>query len=1017
MKDQAKPKEQLIRELEQLRQQVALLQKSTTADTADEDLSLTARTHPPQARHTDQAVRHRVSSAKEVDTRKARRHPVHGDDSQEPEEVTLLRATTKEDLSSGDDVLSLERERPRDRYSSLYDFLAAGYFTLDATGSILEVNFVGNSFGGLVGDDVIAKKFSSIVWPGDNETYSRHLKQVFKSTARQSCQVNLTKKDGVLFRARLESVPLLDSDGRFTRCRTVVFDVSEPGSTEEALRRTKDALEALLNATTESAFLLDREGNLLILNETIAGKLGGKIDELVGKSIFTFLPKDLAGERMEWLDEVIRTGRPVMYENERDGQYFSNSTYPVFGPDGSVEAVAVYSRDITDGKLAESQLKWESEVNSALAQLYIPLISPSSSIHDVTSAVLKMAKKLTRSEHGYVSEVDPETHANVGHTLTEMMKDQCSIPEGQRGIVFPIGPDDAYGSLWGHALNTRTAFFTNAPESHPASRGLPESHIPIRRFLSVPVLLGNELVGQIALANAKQEYTDRDLEAVKRLAQYYAMAVQRKRVEKAVVQAHDLLERRVEERTAELAEANRELQTEIFERARAEKAARQSEEHFRAIFEAARDCVFMKDKSLKYVLVNPAMESLLGIPAAKIEGMNDQELFGAKVGRHLEEVDLRVLDGQMIEEEHTRPVRGIPTTFLDIKAPIRNTLNEIVGICGISRNITERRKILEVPETGPTEYPSKTMRATYAEARMAARSDSIVLLTGESGSGKDYLARFIHRNSRRAGGHFFSINCAAVPHELAESELFGHEAGAFTGAKGRARGLLELAEGGTLLLNEIGELPLALQAKLLTFFDTRTFTRVGGRSAISVSARIIAATNRDLEHLVKTSKFRADLYYRLNVMSLRVPPLRERIDDLPILVQQILHQLAGDLRLHKIPEIPAHIIVKLSEYHWPGNIRELRNVLERALIISKGERIERLPVRSEAPSGKWIFEVPFPEGETLDDITRRVKRCLVQEALRRSNGVRKDAASLLGISRHALKRYIKSLDIASGIRT
>jgi PAS domain S-box-containing protein len=646
-----------------------------------------------------------------------------------------------------------------------------------------------------------------------------------------------------------------------------------------------------------------------------------------------------------------------------------------------------------------------------------PLISPSSSIQDVTKIVLQVAKELTGSKHGYVSEIDPVTAENVGHTLTEMMEDECAIPADQREATFPVGSDGVYGSLWGYSLNMREAFFSNSPTSHPASRGLPEGHTEIHRYLSVPVLLGDELVGQIALANPAYDYSNRDLDAVKRIAQYFAVAIQRKRVEDALKQAHDSLERRVAERTAELAATNAELHREINERTRAERAARLSEERFRAIFEAARDCVFMKDRSLKYVLVNPAMESLLGVPSAQIVGMTDYEMFGDKVGRHLEEVDLRVLEGQLIEEEHTRPVKSVPTTFLDIRAPMRNSADEIVGICGISRDITERRKILEAPETVASEYRSRSMRATFAEARLAAQSDSIVLLTGESGSGKDYLARFIHRNSRRAAGHFFSINCAAVPHELAESELFGHEPGAFTGAKGRARGLLELAEGGTLLLNEVGELPLALQAKLLTFFDTRTFTRVGGRTPISVSARIIAATNRDLEHQVQIGKFRADLYYRLNVMAIRVPPLRERIDDLPLLVRQLLAQLGTDLRLSTVPEIQGDMIIKLSQYHWPGNIRELRNVLERALIISKGERIELLPMRSDADRIDWILEIPFPETDTLDDITRRVKRSLVQEALDRSNGVRIEAARLLGISRHAMKRYIKSLGIESGFRT
>ena len=176
-----------------------------------------------------------------------------------------------------------------------------------------------------------------------------------------------------------------------------------------------------------------------------------------------------------------------------------------------------------------------------------------------------------------------------------------------------------------------------------------------------------------------------------------------------------------------------------------------------------------------------------------------------------------------------------------------------------------------------------------------------VLLLGESGTGKDYLARFIHNHSSRAEGPFFAINCAAVSPELAESELFGHESGAFTGARGRKRGLLELAQQGTLLLNEIGELLPALQAKLLTFLDTRSFTRVGGEVNVSVDARLIAATNRDLEKEVSEGRFRNDLFYRLNVLSIRVPALRERIEDIPILAREIIALLVAEMDLSYTP--------------------------------------------------------------------------------------------------------------------
>ena len=226
-----------------------------------------------------------------------------------------------------------------------------------------------------------------------------------------------------------------------------------------------------------------------------------------------------------------------------------------------------------------------------------------------------------------------------------------------------------------------------------------------------------------------------------------------------------------------------------------------------------------------------------------------------------------------------------------------NDSGEITGVCGICRDVTDLKKIQDRPKLDPHEYRSEAMKSVLDLATFAASGKSVILLLGESGVGKDYLAKYIHERSNYSSGPYFSINCAAVPSELAESELFGHEAGAFTGANRRKRGLLELAEGGTLLLNEIGELSPALQAKFLTFLDTRTFTRVGGQQEIRVNARILAATNRDLQYEISSGRFRADLYYRLNVLSIRVPPLRERTEDLPILVAQLLSTLAKDLQM------------------------------------------------------------------------------------------------------------------------
>jgi len=485
---------------------------------------------------------------------------------------------------------------------------------------------------------------------------------------------------------------------------------------------------------------------------------------------------------------------------------------------------------------------------------------------------------------------------------------------------------------------------------------------------------------------------------------------ERKLTRKALQEARDELQIRVQERTAELAEANARLKAEIAERARAQESLTLSEERMRAIFEAATECIFIKNRSLEYTLVNPYMANLLELPASDIAGRVDEELFGQEAGQHLRQVDQRVLAGETIEEEHTRPVKGLPTIFLDVRSPIRNSKGQIIGICGISRNITDRSRIFSLNQSTAEEYLSPAIRACLARASVAANSDLIVLIEGESGSGKDYLARYIHNNSKRSGGPFYAINCAAITQDLAESELFGHEAGAYTGAIRRKRGLVELAEGGTLLLNEIGELSLPIQAKLLTFLDTFSFTRVGGERSVTVNVRIMAATNRDLSQAVSRGEFRRDLFFRLNVYGIRVPPLRERLADIPVLTRQIVGQLARELQLAAGLSIRPEDMEKLIQYSWPGNVRELKNVLERSVILSEGPdlRLDFLELAEANPCQSPSI-VEFPPSPSITSVIEELRRTFITLALQRTDGNKCAAARILGISRYALQRQMKAL--------
>ena len=305
---------------------------------------------------------------------------------------------------------------------------------------------------------------------------------------------------------------------------------------------------------------------------------------------------------------------------------------------------------------------------------------------------------------------------------------------------------------------------------------------------------------------------------------------------------------------------------------------------------------------------------------------------------------------------------------------------------------------------------SEEMKAVLQLAERVAPSDSSVLLTGETGTGKEMIAAVLHYNSARAGEAFVKVNCAALPETLLETELFGHERGAFTGAEFERIGRFEQADGGTLLLDEVGELSGGTQAKLLRVLQERTFERVGGTRTLAVDVRIISSTNRDLSADVATGAFREDLYYRLNVVNIHVPPLRDRRDDILPLARQLLSRHERELHQHDL-RLTHDAEAALLNYEWPGNIRELENVIERAVIMSDSEEISAsdLGLRRRRTSGDGNPVRAWNEG--LFDGLHDVERETILSALETTNWVQKDAARLLHISPRALNYRIRKLGI------
>ena len=360
---------------------------------------------------------------------------------------------------------------------------------------------------------------------------------------------------------------------------------------------------------------------------------------------------------------------------------------------------------------------------------------------------------------------------------------------------------------------------------------------------------------------------------------------------------------------------------------------------------------------------------------------------------------------------------GKPINLEELRITIRNAIE--------ARQL--RKEVEDVRKERAREFnfaqivgESPTMKKMLRLAAKVAESEvSSVLLQGESGTGKDLVAKAIHYGSQRAEQPFVAVNCAALPATLIESELFGYEKGAFTDAKARKEGLFEQAEGGTLLLDEIGELELSLQAKLLRVLEDGAFRRVGGLKDIPLDVRVLAASNRDLKTESDAGRFRLDLYYRLSIIQIDIPPLRERGDDVLLLAQHYIERLGARLkRRQRITGLSPEAAEVFRHYNWPGNVRELRNVIERALILEDADQIttEYLPdglmpghvlLSTRAAEAQSSFVLP-PEGISLDE----AELSFVRQAIERSGGNQTRAAHMLGISRDQLRYRLKKLEEA-----
>ncbi|HEV3374098.1 MAG TPA: sigma-54 dependent transcriptional regulator [Candidatus Acidoferrum sp.] len=398
------------------------------------------------------------------------------------------------------------------------------------------------------------------------------------------------------------------------------------------------------------------------------------------------------------------------------------------------------------------------------------------------------------------------------------------------------------------------------------------------------------------------------------------------------------------------------------------------------------------------------------IADVELPGMNGLDLL-KQLGQELLDVPAIIITGKGSEERAVAAIESGAFWYIEkpLKAPVlRALLDRALGKARDARQLAVlQRQLREAGRLGDLVGASKPMQDVMRIVEMSAPSSASVLITGETGSGKEIVARTIHKLSPRATGPFVAINCSAIPETLMESEIFGHERGAFTGAAERRIGCFELADGGTLLLDEIGEMPAPTQAKLLRVLEDHKVRRLGSKTETPVDVRVLAATNKDPEQAVGSGHLRQDLYFRLNVFHINLPPLREHKEDMPLLVEHMLRDVNTKHGKH-VRGVGAEVMDIFMSHTWPGNIRELRNVLERASIMCEKELITRacLPGEFGKTSAKGpsdLTAIRFPVGTTVDAMERE----LILQTLNATGNNKTRAAELLGISLKTLHNKLK----------
>ncbi len=810
----------------------------------------------------------------------------------------------------------------------------------------------------------------------------------------------------------------------------------------------------------------DLEGRLLSVNHAPARLLGYSVDELIQIPMREVIAPEFRQEFDAYLERIERQGedRGLLVVQTRSGErriweYANTLRREGLAP----PVISGIARDVTEQKRAEKLAREAAELNRQIIDsagegivvydrnlrciVWNPFMEQLMGI-PAGIAIGKLFRELISFEmRGHNPEVELK-RALLGHTIT-VLDEELPTPSGPRWVSSRKGPlRNPQGEITGVIVTLQDISERREAEarlfvSENRYRALCESspvgvcwvETKTGRFLGV-----NPKFCEI-VARKEGDMLRRDFQSITHPDDLRESLENIRRLQQGEVRHYELEKRYIRpDGSVRWVEAeivamwpdgekpdwHMAIMQDITERKRAEEALRQSEQRFRIALNGSPIKVFNQDRDLRYTWVYNVQE---GWSESDYLGKTDDEIFGPEIGAQMRAIKQPVLDsGQGKRQEFTLTVRG-KSHYCDITVePLFSASGEVQGVNCACVDITRLREVTEelrlakeklseeklyLEEAIDTELGfgeiigrSNALREVMQKVARVAPSDATVLLLGETGTGKELVARELHHRSSRRGKSFIKVNCAAIPSGLLESELFGHERGAFTGAVARKFGRLELADGGTLFLDEIGEIPLSLQPKLLRVLQDMEFERLGGTHTLKTNFRLVAATNRDLLQSMKANEFRSDLYYRLNVFPIVIPPLRERRDDIRPLVEHFVRKFAAQMK-KKVTHIPSKIMELLVRSEWPGNIRELENFLERSVILTSGS----------------VLQAPLAELEAKRDLDNgcltvgEEERQQILKALRECRGRlggADGAAARLGLKRTTLQSKLDRLGIKPG---